>query len=108
MHNDAKIMHRNLCPEAVVLTKLGCWKLAGFEFCVRSSDPQSPEVKLMCTQRISTQVFMIAQKLYLYVCGSCFIFVDVCVCGRGGGCSGKVYLQNDTLNNNFDLTLTQD
>ena len=78
-------MHRNLCPEAVVLTKLGCWKLAGFEFCVRSSDPQSPEVKWMCTQIISMQVFMIAQKLYLYVCGSCIIFVDVCVCVVGGG-----------------------
>ncbi|KAK7098938.1 hypothetical protein V1264_003150 [Littorina saxatilis] len=43
LHNDAKIMHRNICPEAIVLTKLGCWKLSGFEFCVRSSDPQSSE-----------------------------------------------------------------
>ena len=45
LHNDAKIMHRNLCPEAIVLTKLGSWKLAGCDFCVRSSDPQSTEVQ---------------------------------------------------------------
>lgn len=43
LHNDAKILHRNICPEAIVLTKLGSWKLAGFEFCVRSSDLQSSE-----------------------------------------------------------------
>ncbi|XP_076472048.1 SCY1-like protein 2 [Babylonia areolata] len=43
LHHDAKMIHRNVCPEAIVLTKLGSWKLAGCEFCVHSSDPQSPQ-----------------------------------------------------------------
>lgn len=43
LHSGAKMMHRNLCPQSVVLTKQGCWKLAGCEFCVQSTDPQSQD-----------------------------------------------------------------
>lgn len=32
LHNDVKILHRNLCPENIILTKKGVWKLFGFEF----------------------------------------------------------------------------
>uniref|UniRef100_A0A915IZ82 Protein kinase domain-containing protein n=1 Tax=Romanomermis culicivorax TaxID=13658 RepID=A0A915IZ82_ROMCU len=32
LHVDAKILHRNICPESVIITKSLCWKLAGFDF----------------------------------------------------------------------------
>ncbi|KAK3878478.1 hypothetical protein Pcinc_016896 [Petrolisthes cinctipes] len=34
LHNSVKIVHRNLCPENVVLNHQGAWKLFGFDFCV--------------------------------------------------------------------------
>ena len=33
LHGDVKLLHRNVCPESVVINKSGAWKLAGFEFC---------------------------------------------------------------------------
>ncbi|KRZ26313.1 SCY1-like protein 2 [Trichinella pseudospiralis] len=43
VHTDAHILHNNICPESIMITKRGCWKLAGFEFCSScksSSDQQ--------------------------------------------------------------------
>ncbi|XP_067654705.1 SCY1-like protein 2 isoform X2 [Haliotis asinina] len=44
LHNDAKILHHNICPESIILNKNGTWKLAGFDFCVLNSNTtdQSP------------------------------------------------------------------
>ncbi|XP_071453052.1 SCY1-like protein 2 [Hetaerina americana] len=44
LHNDVKLLHRNICPECVVVNALGAWKIFGFEFCVgnRNSTPGSP------------------------------------------------------------------
>lgn len=39
IHTEGKILHRNLAPESVIITKRGSWKLAGFEF---STSPSSP------------------------------------------------------------------
>lgn len=39
VHNDAKILHRNICPESVIVSKRGSWKLFGFEF---SASPVNP------------------------------------------------------------------
>jgi SCY1-like protein 2 len=39
IHNDAKILHRNICPESVIVSKRGSWKLFGFEF---SASPVNP------------------------------------------------------------------
>ena len=33
LHSDVKLLHRNVCPESVVINRAGAWKLAGFEFC---------------------------------------------------------------------------
>ncbi|XP_043223313.1 SCY1-like protein 2 [Amphibalanus amphitrite] len=33
LHSDVKMLHRNVCPDSVVINKSGAWKLAGFEFC---------------------------------------------------------------------------
>ncbi|KAI4498141.1 hypothetical protein M0802_006627 [Mischocyttarus mexicanus] len=34
LHNNChpKILHRNVCPSSIIITKRGTWKLAGFEF----------------------------------------------------------------------------
>ncbi|KAI1296515.1 SCY1-like protein 2 [Halotydeus destructor] len=34
LHNDVKMLHRNLSPESIIISKKGCWKLAGFDFSV--------------------------------------------------------------------------
>ncbi|VDP16647.1 unnamed protein product [Soboliphyme baturini] len=34
LHSDIKMLHRNICPESILITKTDCWKLAGFEFCI--------------------------------------------------------------------------
>ncbi|XP_046552387.1 SCY1-like protein 2 isoform X2 [Haliotis rubra] len=38
LHNDAKILHHNICPESIILNKNGTWKLAGFDFCALNSN----------------------------------------------------------------------
>ncbi|KAG7211113.1 hypothetical protein KM043_010440 [Ampulex compressa] len=32
LHGNCKILHRNVCPTSIVITKQGTWKLSGFEF----------------------------------------------------------------------------
>lgn len=34
LHNDVKLLHRNLSPESIIISKKGSWKLAGFDFCI--------------------------------------------------------------------------
>ncbi|XP_064634954.1 SCY1-like protein 2 [Lineus longissimus] len=36
LHNDAKMMHNNICPESIVIVKNGAWKMAGFDFCLNN------------------------------------------------------------------------
>nr|XP_018915596.1 PREDICTED: SCY1-like protein 2 isoform X1 [Bemisia tabaci]XP_018915597.1 PREDICTED: SCY1-like protein 2 isoform X1 [Bemisia tabaci]XP_018915598.1 PREDICTED: SCY1-like protein 2 isoform X1 [Bemisia tabaci]XP_018915599.1 PREDICTED: SCY1-like protein 2 isoform X1 [Bemisia tabaci] len=37
LHNDAKLLHRNICPENIIINQQGAWKLFGFEFCAPNS-----------------------------------------------------------------------
>ncbi|XP_045104651.1 SCY1-like protein 2 isoform X3 [Portunus trituberculatus] len=39
LHNSVKIVHRNICPENIVLNHQGAWKLFGFDFCVANQSP---------------------------------------------------------------------
>ncbi|GFR11611.1 SCY1-like protein 2 [Trichonephila clavata] len=43
-HYSCKLIHRNLCPQSVIVNKRGTWKLAGLEFAERcnESDLMSP------------------------------------------------------------------
>ncbi|XP_065212122.1 SCY1-like protein 2 [Planococcus citri] len=34
LHNDVKLLHRNLCPHNVVINKEGAWKIFGFDYSV--------------------------------------------------------------------------
>lgn len=33
LHNDVKMLHRNLCPESIIVNDHGDWKIFGFDFC---------------------------------------------------------------------------
>ena len=45
LHNDVKMIHGNICPDNVVLNKIGAWKLAGFDCCMTNQTPSEPEPK---------------------------------------------------------------
>lgn len=45
LHNDAKLLHHNLCPENVVINEQGAWKIFGFDFCSHSVSPVDPNVR---------------------------------------------------------------
>lgn len=34
LHNDVKLLHRNICPESLIVNQQGAWKIFGFDFCV--------------------------------------------------------------------------
>lgn len=38
LHNDVKMLHRNISPESIIVNKNGAWKLAGFDFSVSASN----------------------------------------------------------------------
>ncbi|XP_015781451.1 SCY1-like protein 2 [Tetranychus urticae] len=38
LHYTCKIIHRNICPQSVIINKRGTWKLSGFEFTVKCND----------------------------------------------------------------------
>jgi SCY1-like protein 2 len=42
LHNDVKLMHRNLCPESIIVNQSGSWKIFGFDYCLLN---QSQETK---------------------------------------------------------------
>ncbi|XP_055296936.1 SCY1-like protein 2 [Sitodiplosis mosellana] len=33
LHTDVKMIHRNICPESVVINNENCWKIFGFDYC---------------------------------------------------------------------------
>lgn len=34
LHNDVKLIHKNISPECIIINQQGAWKIFGFEFCV--------------------------------------------------------------------------
>jgi hypothetical protein len=52
MHFTCRTIHRNICPQSVIINKFGTWKLCGLEFIERCNDndimvrgrPVEPEV----------------------------------------------------------------
>jgi SCY1-like protein 2 len=43
LHKDVKMLHRNICPESIVINSNGAWKIAGFEICVQNiNEPNDP------------------------------------------------------------------
>lgn len=44
LHSDVKLLHRNVCPESVVINTQGAWKIFGFDFCVLNQSVDSKQV----------------------------------------------------------------
>lgn len=45
LHTDVKMIHRNICPESVVINNENCWKIFGFDYCcVLTTDPESGKI----------------------------------------------------------------
>lgn len=42
LHNDAKMLHRNICLDNIFVDSNNTWKIAGFEFSCQQSNPTSP------------------------------------------------------------------
>ena len=38
LHYSCKLIHRNVCPQSVLINKKGSWKLAGLEFTEKCAD----------------------------------------------------------------------
>ncbi|XP_075266361.1 SCY1-like protein 2 [Convolutriloba macropyga] len=45
LHNDVKMIHGNICPDNVILNKIGAWKLSGFDCCMTNQSPTEQEPK---------------------------------------------------------------
>ncbi|KAG5671519.1 hypothetical protein PVAND_001713 [Polypedilum vanderplanki] len=39
LHSDVKLLHRNICPESIVINQQGAWKIFGFDYCVLNQNP---------------------------------------------------------------------
>lgn len=44
LHADMKMIHRNICPESIVLNVDGSWKLFGFDYCLLLNADSVPPV----------------------------------------------------------------
>ncbi|XP_053680677.1 SCY1-like protein 2 [Anopheles nili] len=42
LHDEAQLVHRNICTENIIVNKQGVWKLFGFGFCWSKRDPVAP------------------------------------------------------------------
>ncbi|KAK9731341.1 Protein kinase domain [Popillia japonica] len=39
LHNDVKLLHKNICPESIIINQQGAWKIFGFDFCILNTSP---------------------------------------------------------------------
>jgi SCY1-like protein 2 len=37
LHNEVKLLHRNISPESIIINVNGAWKLSGFELSIQGS-----------------------------------------------------------------------
>uniref|UniRef100_A0A1A9X1U8 Protein kinase domain-containing protein n=1 Tax=Glossina brevipalpis TaxID=37001 RepID=A0A1A9X1U8_9MUSC len=65
LHNDAKILHRNICAETIVINKNRNWKLFGFDFCV-ANQPAADGTAFWPCKEYSGAMPMIAQPCLEY------------------------------------------
>ncbi|CAG7817472.1 unnamed protein product, partial [Allacma fusca] len=51
LHNDAKILHGNICPESIVINQQGSWKIFGLDFSLQNGAPVSePKPSWTCKE----------------------------------------------------------
>ncbi|XP_062122093.1 LOW QUALITY PROTEIN: SCY1-like protein 2 [Drosophila sulfurigaster albostrigata] len=65
LHNDAKIVHRNICAETIVINKNRSWKLFGFDFCIANQPSTNGTPHWPCREH-STSLHVLAQPSLEY------------------------------------------
>lgn len=60
LHSDVKLLHRNICPESIVVNKQGAWKIFGFDYCAMNQPmtdgkPYWPLVEYNSSWHVLTQ-----------------------------------------------------
>ncbi|XP_037942958.1 SCY1-like protein 2 [Teleopsis dalmanni] len=60
LHDDAKIIHRNVCPESIIINKNRNWKLFGFDFCIHHNTTSDGKSQWPCRE-YSTNIHAFAQ-----------------------------------------------
>ncbi|ALC45527.1 CG1951 [Drosophila busckii] len=65
LHNDAKIVHRNICAETIVINKNRSWKLFGFDFCIANQPATNGTPHWPCREH-STALHVLAQPSLEY------------------------------------------
>lgn len=43
LHNDVKLLHKNITPENIIVNEFGVWKIFGLDFCVHNTSPPNSE-----------------------------------------------------------------
>lgn len=49
LHGDVRLVHGNLCPETVLISRSGAWKIFGLDFCVRGAEGEAGTAGGPCT-----------------------------------------------------------
>ncbi|VEN63696.1 unnamed protein product [Callosobruchus maculatus] len=39
LHGDVRLLHKNICPESIVISSQGAWKIFGLDFCIHNTSP---------------------------------------------------------------------
>ncbi|XP_023175872.1 SCY1-like protein 2 [Drosophila hydei] len=65
LHNDAKIVHRNISAETIVINKNRSWKLFGFDFCIANQPATNGTPHWPCRE-YSTSLHVLAQPSLEY------------------------------------------
>ncbi|XP_063705477.1 SCY1-like protein 2 [Culicoides brevitarsis] len=60
LHSDVKLLHRNICPESIIVNKQGAWKIFGFDYCamnqpMNDGKPYWPLVEYNSSWHVLTQ-----------------------------------------------------
>ncbi|GMT32625.1 hypothetical protein PFISCL1PPCAC_23922, partial [Pristionchus fissidentatus] len=50
LHIDARMLHRNVCPESIIINDRGAWKLGGFDFAMQGTPAANNSVTFDSTE----------------------------------------------------------
>lgn len=76
LHGDVKLLHRNLCPESIVVNSQGAWKIFGFDFCAlnQSVEGKQPQWSYM---EYDMSISFVAQPNLNYQAPECILASSV-------------------------------
>lgn len=72
LHNDVKLLHKNICPESIVINSSGVWKIFGLDFCVHNTSPPN-QVASFPFQDYSPTLPNICQPNLNYLAPECIL-----------------------------------